>query len=126
MKLKNVSLALLLAALATNARQPQPATIEGFVTSNVVSVLPNAKVGVESLTRGVHREAVTNTSGYYIIDELQSGAYSVYAEVPGYGCIIYPHVVLMPGQHMREDFVFVRTGHYPSACQPTHEKDKGK
>lgn len=126
MKLKQLCVAVLFAALATDARQPQPATIEGFVSSNLASVLPEAKVGVDSLTRGFHREGVTNTSGYYIIDELQSGAYSVYAEVPGYGCIIYPHVALMPGQHLRQDFVFVRNGRYPGACEPTDKKAKGK
>ena|SRR5579863_8160155 len=126
MKTKQLCFALLLIAVATHGRQPQSAAIEGFVSSNLASVLPGAKVGVDSLTRGYHREAVTNTSGYYIVDELQSGAYSVYAEVPGYGCIIFPHVALMPGQHLREDFVFVRNRPYPGACEPPDKKAKGK
>ena len=98
--------------------------IEGFVTSDIASVIPDAKIGVDSLTRGFHRETTTNTSGYYLLDGLSPGAYSVWAEVKGMGCIIYPHVALFPDQRLRQDFYFARAKRYPGNCELLEKKSK--
>lgn len=116
-------LLLICAGFAIQGQQ-QYAAIEGFVTSDLAASLPGATIGIDSLTRGYHREAITNTSGFYSIEELQPGAYSIFAEAKGYGCIIYPRVALIPGQHLRQDFRFVRTKRYPEGCEPPKKSDK--
>ena len=116
-------LAILLGTLLV-AQSDQPSGIEGFVTSDIASVIPNATIGVDSVTRGFHRQTVTNTSEYYLADELNPGAYSVWAEVKGLGCIIYPHVAVFPGTRVRQDFYFVRAKRYPRSCEPVQKKTK--
>ena len=98
--------------------------VEGFVTSDLASTIPDARVGIDSLTRGFHRETSTSSSGYYLLDDLMPGAYSVWAEVKGMGCIIYPHVALNPGQRLRQDFYFARAKRYPGNCEPLETKPK--
>jgi len=102
----------------------EPAAIEGFVTSDIAAVIPGAKIGVDSLTRGFHRETATNNSGYYLVNDLNPGSYSVWAEVSGLGCIIYPHVALFPGQRLRQDFLFARAKRYPGNCEPLEKRSK--
>lgn len=117
-------LLLVLLAIIAPAQQDPPSGIEGFVTSDIAAMIPNAKIGVDSVTRGFHRESVTNSSGYYLVNELNPGAYSVWAEVKGLGCIIYPHVAVFPAQRVRQDFHFVRAKRYPGSCEPLQKKSK--
>ena len=111
-------------AIVCPAQHDRASGIEGFVTADVTASIPNARIGVDSATRGLHRETVTDSSGYYLVAELDPGAYSVWAEVPGLGCIVYPHVVVFPGQIVRKDFHFVRTKHYTKTCESCPKKLK--
>lgn len=115
---------LLLLCIMVSAQPDQSSGIEGFVTSDLATVIPNATVGVDNLTKGFHRETVTNTSRYYVIEQLNPGAYSISAEVKGVGCIIYPHVAVFPGQRVRQDFRFVRANRSPGGCEPLQKKSK--
>ena len=110
--------ACLLLVGASMARQPNSrASIDGFVTGDLVTALPGATVGIGSVTGSFHRQTTTDPSGYYSLDELQQGAYSLWAEVKGYGCILYPQVAVFRGQHTRQDFRFVRPKRPPESCQ---------
>lgn len=117
-------LLLLLGMLAPAQQDHQSSGIEGFVTADFAAVVPNATVGIDSVTKGFHRQTATNTSGYYLIDELRPGAYSAWAEVRGLGCIIYPRVVVAPGQRVRQDFYFARAKRYPGNCEPLQKKSQ--
>jgi hypothetical protein len=112
----------ILFGIVAGAQADRSSGIEGFVTSDIAAVIPNARIGVDSVTKGFHRETVTNASGYYLVDELNPGAYSVWAEVKGLGCIIYPHVAVFPGQRVRQDFHFARAKRYPGSCEPLQKK----
>ena len=132
MKFACLSVALL-AGLFVGAQQPprsagiaQSAVVEGYVTTEEASALPGANIGLDSLTHGYHRSAVADVSGHYLMDELQPGAYSLFAEVKGQGCILLPHVTLQPGQHLRQDFHFTRSARYPNACAPAQSKGKSR
>lgn len=115
----------LLAVASLAARQPAENTvIEGFVTSDIVAAVPGASVGVDSLARGFHRQITTDTSGYYSFDHLEPGAYSIWAEIKGVGCIIYPHVAVYRGQRVREDFHFAQAKKYPGNCEPVEKNSK--
>lgn len=105
-------------SLARSGGQKAVASLDGFVTNDVAASIPAAKVGADSLTKGVHFEAVTNNAGYYMISEVPPGAYSMYAEVKGVGCIYYPRVAVQPGEHLRKDFIFLGFGHEPKTCAP--------
>ena len=122
MKLRTLCLLLLCAAAIRPQEQREPAAVEGFVTSDIAAVVPGATIRLDSLARGYHRNAQTDMSGHYSIDEVQPGAYSLLAEVKGWGCIIYPHVTLDMGQHLRQDFVFARAKRYPEGCEPPPKK----
>ncbi|HEY3453814.1 MAG TPA: carboxypeptidase-like regulatory domain-containing protein [Bryobacteraceae bacterium] len=111
-------------AIVCAAQHDRASGIEGFVTADVTASIPNARIGVDSVTKGLHRETVTDASGYYLFSELNPGAYSVWAEVPGLGCIVYPHVVVFPGQIVRQDFHFVRARPYAETCEPIQKKVK--
>jgi len=118
---------LLGATLAMQAQQQHPATrVEGFVSSDLAGAIPGAAIRLDSITSGYHRDTLTNSSGYYSIDELQPGSYSLCAEVRSYGCIIYPRVVIQPGERVRQDFIFVRAKRKPGVCEPTDKPREGK
>ena len=108
---------------AIMAREPSArSSIDGMVTSDLATVLPGATVGLSSLTGAIHRETVTNLSGYYLLDDLPAGGYTLWAEARGYGCILYPHVAVFRGQRIRQDFHFVRTKRLPKNCEPVEQK----
>jgi Carboxypeptidase regulatory-like domain len=129
MRLSQVCLCLIVAGSAVCAQEPPqsvPAAVEGFVTSDVTAVVPGATIHLDSRTLSYHRETTTDASGYYVMEELRPGAYSLYAEIRAYGCIIYPHIALMPRQSLRQDFVFVRAKRTLTACEPSEESRKRK
>jgi len=58
------------------------------------------------------------------MDDLNPGAYSVWAEVKSVGCIIYPNIPIFPGKRVRQDFHFVRTRRNSGNCQPVGKTQK--
>jgi hypothetical protein len=107
-------------ALATllPAQTEQHCGIEGYVSSDVADALSGATINIDSITRGFHRQAASNGSGYYLVDGLTPGAYSVSAEVKGLGCIVYPKIPIFAGKRVRQDFRFVEAKRNPDSCQP--------
>jgi hypothetical protein len=114
---------LLLIAAIVGGEPSQVCSVEGFVTSDVTASLPGAKIGLDGLARPIHRETGTDASGYYFLGDIQPGAYSLWAEVTGVGCIIHPSVVVNYGEHVRKDFQFIR-GRRPGSCEPPQKKQK--
>ncbi|MBV8573214.1 MAG: carboxypeptidase regulatory-like domain-containing protein [Acidobacteriaceae bacterium] len=99
-------------------------SVEGAVTLNSRSALPAVTIGIDSRGEGVHLETVTNTAGYYLFAEVKPGAYSMWADARGYGCILIPRVAVQYGQRVRRDFNFVRA-QPREGCEPlTESQDK--
>ena len=116
---------LLLAASLIGAQTDDRAGIEGFVTSDTLAAaVYGATVGIDSRAGSFHRQTTTNTSGYFLMDDLQPGGYSLWAEIKGYGCIIYPHVALFSGEPAYQGFHFVRTKRNPGNCEPVQKRVK--
>jgi hypothetical protein len=89
----------------TVASEPaRPASIDGFVTGTGATVLGGVAIGVNELNEGRYQQAVSDHAGYYRVDHLTSGAYSIWAEAKGYGCIVYPNLALFP-----QGSIFTRT-----------------
>ena len=116
--------AMLLVGLITTAEPVDPSGVDGFVKGDIGTALSTARIGIDSLSRVVHRETSTNSSGYYLIDNLESGGYSLWVEVSGHGCIYYPHITIFPGQRLHQDFEFTRTKKFPSSCEQPKKKTK--
>lgn len=115
-------LALTIAAVAPANVPVRKSGIDGFVTSDIQAVIAGAAVGIDNVGTGLHRQTATNTSGYYVFDDLRPGAYTVWSEVKGYGCILYPHIVVAEGALIRQDFYFARAKRTPGSCEPLTAK----
>jgi hypothetical protein len=113
---------LLLAASAGLSDPHQSSSIEGFATLNATTHLTDVTIGVDSLAKGTHLQRNTNTSGYYLFEEGEPGAYSMWAEAKGYGCILIPRVAVHYGERVHQNFNFVRGA--PGSCEPVEEKSK--
>ena len=113
---------ILFFAASTLASDPSKISgVEGFVTLNAVASLPGVTIGVGSQVRGTHLQTTTNTSGYYLFDEIRPRAYTMWAEARTYGCILIPRVVVHYGERVRQDFNFVRGKAY-GGCEPVDRK----
>lgn len=124
MKLKCQYLVLLFAVsiLASDARKVS--SVEGAVTLNSMTALSGVTIELDNLARGTHLQSTTNTSGYYLFEEIRPGAYSMWADAKGYGCILIPRLAVHYGERVRQDFNFVRGKAY-GGCEAV-EKKKAK
>ena len=122
MKSRRLCLSFLFVAALLASDQRKTSGLEGFVKLYAIKPVPGAAIGVDSLTRGTHLRGTTNASGYYSFDDVRPGTYSVSAEAKGYGCIIYPHVVVQYGERLRQDFNFM-TAKALSDCGTVEKKN---
>ncbi len=107
---------------STLATGPTRSSVDGLVTLNGISPLPDVTVGLEGLANGRHWQAKTNASGYYLFEDVRPGAYSMWADARGYGCILIPRVAAHQGERVRQDFSFVRGKAY-GACEGSEKKE---
>ncbi|HZL57111.1 MAG TPA: carboxypeptidase regulatory-like domain-containing protein [Bryobacteraceae bacterium] len=80
--------AALILALASMAAalyaQSDNGSIVGFVKDPSGAVVPKAKVVIRNEGTGVESQTQTNDSGYYVVNSIPSGLYSMTAEAPGF------------------------------------------
>jgi hypothetical protein len=78
--------ALLLAwfAVCPAWAQTDNGSIVGYVKDPTGAVIPKAKVVLKNEATGVESLATTNDSGYYVVNSIPSGLYSMTAEAPGF------------------------------------------
>ena len=124
MKLSIRCLVLFLSAMTGRIESTAVSSIEGFVTNDVAEFISQAKIGAHSATGGIYRKAITDTSGYYLMQDIRPGSYSIWAEAKGYGCIVYPHVTVSYGQRLRQDFRFTKLNRNPGNCEPLEKSSK--
>jgi hypothetical protein len=88
--------AILLCACASMLLHAQFDTgqIGGFVRDPSQGVVTGASVTVINQGNGDQRTTTTNSSGYYVIPNLQVGTYSVSAEMPGFKKTVQSGIVL--------------------------------
>jgi hypothetical protein len=78
--------------------QTSNATLQGSVTDPKGSVIPNATVKAQSADTGLTRTAVTEDSGFYVINFLPVGTYIVTAESKGFKTTRLTNITLAIGQ----------------------------
>ena len=89
---------VLLGCLAPAASaQVDTGGISGAVVDATGGALPGVSVTVTNLSTGVARTTVTNEVGRYQVTALQPAAYSVKAELQGFGTIVRPQVTVNIG-----------------------------
>jgi hypothetical protein len=95
---------LLLAVLCTmNLFGQEKATITGTVSDPSGSVIPAAKVTVTNVGTGQTRIIETNSSGNYLVPDLNIGSYSVKVEATGFKTYEQTGIVLNVNDTIRTD-----------------------
>jgi outer membrane receptor protein involved in Fe transport len=97
-----VSVLIVLFAAAASAQNAQ---ISGTLRDQSGGVLPGATVTAKNLATGLTRAATTNEAGEYRVPALPPGAYSVSAELQGFGTEKRPDIVLVIDQDAVINFV---------------------
>ncbi len=85
------------------AAQSNMATISGVITDPQGGVIPQANVTATDVATGVQTAATTNSTGFYRLQNLPIGAYSVAVEHSGFHKYIRKDIVLTTGQEFGLD-----------------------
>ncbi len=64
--------------------QTTKASVSGVVSDSTGAVVPNAKISVKDLDRGLTFTNTSNADGFYLLSELPPGNYSLTAEATGF------------------------------------------
>lgn len=100
-----VALAILLGTGVTAWSQLSSGSILGTVSDSSGAVIPGVSIRISNPAVGLNREAVSNESGNYRVDQLPIGTYTVEAELPGFKKEIHQSVKVDIDQRIRMDFV---------------------
>jgi hypothetical protein len=84
-RLRAVTLLLALLPVSTVLKaQTDNGNIVGYVKDPSGAVVPKAKVALKNEATGIVSQTTTNDSGYYVVNSVPSGFYSLTAEAPGF------------------------------------------
>lgn len=99
-----VSMGAVLAAFRAGAQDA--ATVDGKLMIAAGKPVPGATVFLDDHGRQCHLQTKSNNAGLYAFENLAAGHYTLWCELPDYGCIMYPNIALESGQHIHRDFQF--------------------
>jgi hypothetical protein len=91
-------IAILLLSLCVGAAQTSSATLQGTITDPTGRAIPQAKVKAQATNTGLVRETVGDEAGFYVLNFLPVGKYTVTVEVRGFKTANFPDIVLEVGQ----------------------------
>jgi hypothetical protein len=80
--------------------------IEGHVLLGLSRPLADVSVSAANRLAGLYFDDITDTNGRYMLDQIPPGNYTMFADAKQFGCILFPRVIVMEGQHVRQDFHF--------------------
>jgi hypothetical protein len=92
-----------LASLSATALAQVTGTISGFVTDATGAPIPAAKVTALLLELQMQRTAETNTDGYYTLNALPPGTFTITMEKTGFDRMVRTGAVLTINQNLRVD-----------------------
>ena len=105
MTMRSVFLSVALSLLAAMLASAQgTGTIQGVVTDSTGAVIPGAQIVVKNLDTGVEHKTTTNEVGFYMVQALNPGRYSVTCSSEGMSTSERPELRLEVAQTMRVDF----------------------
>jgi hypothetical protein len=97
-------LSLLILVFAASAFSQTTAKILGTVSDQSGAAVVGAKVTVKNANLAIERSATTNASGFYEVDALPPGAYSVQVEMSGFESQIAKNVVVEVSNNVAQNF----------------------
>jgi hypothetical protein len=92
--------AALLSLSAICPAQETRGSITGKITDPQSAVIPGAPVTVTNVLTGVSNKITTNQTGYYEVNFLDPGTYSVSAEAAGFKTTVRSGISGRPGPHV--------------------------
>src|SRR5688572_20369118 len=98
-----MTFALLLSASLPAWSQLSSGSILGTVSDSSGAVIPGVSIKVTNPAIGLTREAITNESGNYRVDQLPIGTYTVEAELSGFKKDVHQNVRVEIDQRIRID-----------------------
>src|SRR5689334_2897535 len=106
MKRLSITLAFLLCiSISGNVlAQTSNATLGGTVSDTTGALIPGVEISATNTGTGIVSTTVTNESGAYNFPSLQTGAYSLKAELPGFQTQTMTNVNLGISQQVRLNF----------------------
>jgi len=78
-------------------------SITGRIVDQQNAVMPGASVSIKNVLTGVMTKSVTNPTGYYEVNFLDPGTYSVSAEMAGFKTLVRSGIVLETGDRLEID-----------------------
>lgn len=100
-------LVLLLISSIPLARQFESSAIQGFVTDQNGPVA-GASIEAREAISGLTFRAETGASGWYQIERMKAGRYSLDVHAPGHDSLWIARVIVAPGQVVHEDVFLSR------------------
>src|SRR5215468_6016523 len=90
--------------------QTSNATLGGTVTDTSGALIPGVSITATNVGTGIVTSVFSNEAGAYQFASLQTGTYSVNAELPGFRTQTYNNVTLGVSQQVRLNFTLQVTG----------------
>ncbi len=85
---------LLLACCCARAQNTGQGMISGTVADPLGAVVTNAPVKVTNMATGVAQNSSTNSTGYFEVDNLNLGVYSILVTAPGFAQLLHTGITL--------------------------------
>jgi len=109
-KRAGVLLALSLLCLSLSLIAQQFTQLSGTVTDPTGAVIPNADIKIEDTTRGVAREAKSDSEGFYRLVQLQPGTYKLTARAAGFNDVLVGSLTLEVSKPSTQNIAFEKVG----------------
>lgn len=74
--------------------QATSGSLAGTITDPTGAVVPNAKVTIHDVDRGTDYQVTSNSSGWYIRNQMPNGRYDVHVDAPGFKAVDQKNVVV--------------------------------
>src|SRR3712207_2173330 len=97
------TVAAFLSITAAAFAQDFRATLQGTVTDPSNAAIANASVTARHVETGVERTAQTNDAGYYLVQYLPLGMYTLTVQAPGFRTLKRDNIQLSVGANVRMD-----------------------
>lgn len=101
-------LVFLMAAIPLAMMPPNTGAMEGVV-SDELGPVPGAAIEAHQQVTSVFEHADADANGYYRLDMLRAGHYSLWVESPGHDSIYIAQVSVERGRVARQDILMRRT-----------------
>jgi hypothetical protein len=95
--------AVVLLSSASRLGAQQSSAIRGTVTDSSGGAIVNAEVTVVAVSQGISLKTSTNSTGAYIVPNLEAGTYTIRVTAPGYKVFEATNVILRIAQNARVD-----------------------